>query len=128
MQMEEMSFPFQECRGQIGECAPCRLSSLLCLGSVTLYPPRPAGEAQICSFFPLRGAALLSQTLQRSRFSLLEALIGLSPSYFYRQSLVLIASFPALVMFPTNLNRSVQHSSSPILPTSLTSIPNAGLF
>ncbi len=69
---------FQECRGQSGECAPCGPPPSLSSSSVTVRPLRPAGEAQIFSFMPLRGAAVASPSPQRSRFSVLEALIGLS--------------------------------------------------
>lgn len=77
VQRVERRVCFQECQGQSGECAPCRPSSLSS-GSVTVQPPRPAGEARIFSFMPLQGAAVASPSLQRSTLSVLQALIGLS--------------------------------------------------
>lgn len=124
-----MSFPFQECWGQIGECAPCRCSSLLSSGSVTRDPFRPAGEAQIFSFFSSSGC---SSSIPDSAALQIFSVWGFNRSqpflYLKTEPCAYRIISSSCYVSPTNLNHSVQHSYSVILPPSVTSIPNAALF
>lgn len=119
---------FQECWGQIGECAPCRCSSLLSSGSVTLDPLRPAGEAQIFSFFPPSGC---SSSIPNSAALQIFSVGGFNrsqPFLYLKTEHCAYCIISSSYVSPTNLNHSVQRSYSVILPPSVTSIPNAALF